>query len=86
MKQRITFLSPDPQESDVIPVNVTSSGVVIKNLKGAKEHRWSIGLDEIPSQVDDHTVIGTVLPSLLRPTSIKQRIHVIQYALFMAKS
>ena len=47
----MTFLVEDEQESDGPPINVTSNGIKINAIGAAKEHQLSIGLDEVPRQV-----------------------------------
>jgi hypothetical protein len=55
MKQRITYVVKDPEEfsPEQLKVNQDSEGPVftIQNVDAAKEHRITLGLDELPEEV-----------------------------------
>jgi hypothetical protein len=55
MKQRITYVVKQPDEfsPEQLEVKTDSNGPVftIKNVDAAKEHRLTLGLDELPDEV-----------------------------------
>jgi hypothetical protein len=51
MKQRITYLVPNPDDFNPDLLNVKDGSLSIKGLKAAKEHRITVGLSELPLDV-----------------------------------
>jgi hypothetical protein len=55
MKQRITYVVKDPDSFTPELLEVKKDGkkdsLIVKGLQAAKEHRITLGLDELPSEV-----------------------------------
>jgi hypothetical protein len=51
MKQRITYVVPDPSDFNPDLLTVQSTLFSLQNLKAAKEHRITFNLDELPLEV-----------------------------------
>jgi hypothetical protein len=58
MKQRITYVVNDPDSFTPELLEVKKDGskdsFVVNGLQAAKEHRITLGLDELPSEVSTH--------------------------------
>jgi hypothetical protein len=57
MKQRITYIVPNPDEFNPGLLEVKGDSMSLSKVKSAKEHRVTFGLSELPQEV--------ALPSLL---------------------
>ena len=51
MKQRITYVVPDPESFDPESLSVRASSLELRDVKAAKEHRITFGLSELPFEV-----------------------------------
>jgi hypothetical protein len=51
MKHRITYLVPNPDDFHPDLLTVEDTSFSVKNLKAAKEHRITLGLNELPQEV-----------------------------------
>lgn len=55
MKQRITYVVHKPEEFSPEQIEITEDDLgprfALKNVQAAKEHRITLGLDELPSNV-----------------------------------
>lgn len=51
MKQRITYVVPDPESFDPESLSVRTSSLELRDVKAAKEHRITFGLSELPVEV-----------------------------------
>jgi hypothetical protein len=51
MKQRITYLVPEPDDFRPELLTVQDESLSVRNLKAAKEHRVTFGLSELPEEV-----------------------------------
>lgn len=55
MKQRITYIVKDADEFSPDQLEVTKDGqkdlITLKGVEAAKEHRITLGLNELPSEV-----------------------------------
>lgn len=55
MKQRVTYVVTNPESFTPELLEVTSTGnenvFSVKGVQAAKEHRFTFGLDELPSEV-----------------------------------
>lgn len=51
MKQRITYLVPNPDDFHPDLLEVESASLSVRDLKSAKEHRITLGLSELPLEV-----------------------------------
>ncbi|KZF19180.1 PIG-X-domain-containing protein [Xylona heveae TC161] len=53
MRQRITFLHKREDSFDPKQLHITPSDLTVNNLRAAKEHRWTLGYDELPAELLD---------------------------------
>lgn len=51
MKQRITYLVSNPDDFTPELLNVKDTSLSLNNVKAAKEHRFTLGVDELPEEV-----------------------------------
>ncbi|KAH7122417.1 PIG-X [Dendryphion nanum] len=51
MKQRITYIVPNPDDYNPETIEVTSNSFTLQNVKAVKEHRITFGLSELPTEV-----------------------------------
>ncbi|KAF2275203.1 protein pbn1 [Westerdykella ornata] len=51
MKQRITYLVPNPDDFHPDLLEVESASLSVRDLKAAKEHRLTLALSELPSEL-----------------------------------
>ncbi|KAF2652348.1 PIG-X-domain-containing protein [Lophiostoma macrostomum CBS 122681] len=51
MKQRITYLVPDPESFDPDLLTVNEASLSLRDVKAAKEHRLTFGLSELPAEL-----------------------------------
>jgi hypothetical protein len=61
MKQRVTYVVKDPDSFTPELLEVKKDGskdsFVVNGLQAAKEHRITLGLDELPSEVWNHNMM-----------------------------
>lgn len=51
MKQRITYLVPNPDDFKEDSLEVKDTTLSLRDVKAAKEHRITVGLSELPQEV-----------------------------------
>lgn len=51
MKQRITYIVQNPDEFSPEQLDVRGDLFAVKDVEAAKEHRTTLGLDELPDEV-----------------------------------
>ncbi len=51
MKQRITYLRDNADDFNPSQLEVGSDYMLVRSLKAAKEHRLTVGLEELPKEV-----------------------------------
>lgn len=52
MKQRLTYLLRDVSEFNPDQIDVSANSIRVNGLEGAKEQHLTIGLSELPYEVD----------------------------------
>lgn len=51
MRQRITYFLRDPADFNIDQVKVETDALSVTSLNAAKEHRFTLGLKELPHEV-----------------------------------
>lgn len=57
MRHRITYLKRPNVDFDPDAISITKNGITLHGLRASKEHRTTMGLDEVPQEVRDSLML-----------------------------
>jgi hypothetical protein len=63
MKQRLTYVVKNPEDFSPEQIEVKDDRFTLKNVHAAKEHRITLGLDELPEEVPDTHPTTSIYPN-----------------------
>ncbi|KAF1981781.1 PIG-X-domain-containing protein [Aulographum hederae CBS 113979] len=53
MRERITYLLHDPRNFQLDQLKISKNALEVRNLKAAKEHQLTVGLNDLPTEIRD---------------------------------